>query len=64
MEHLFQVQGMTCGHCEMAVKKAIQRLDAQAQIQIDRTANRVQVQSDKPREDVAHAIAEEGYQVA
>jgi copper chaperone len=64
MEHLFQVQGMTCGHCEMAVKKAIQRLDAQAQIQIDRTANRVQVQSDKPREEVAHAIAEEGYQVA
>ena len=64
MEHLFQVQGMTCGHCEMAVKKAIQRLDAQAQIQIDRAANRVLVQSDKPREDVAHAIAEEGYQVA
>ena len=64
MEHLFQVQGMTCGHCEMAVKKAIQRLDAQAQIQIDRTANRVQVQSDKAREEVAHAIAEEGYQVA
>ena len=64
MEHLFQVQGMTCGHCEMAVKKAIQRLDAQSQIQIDRTANRVQVQSDKPREEVAHAIAEEGYQVA
>ena len=64
MEHVFQVQGMTCGHCEMAVKKAIQRLDAQAQIQIDRSANRVQVDSDKPREDVAHAIAEEGYAVA
>lgn len=64
MEHVFQVQGMTCGHCEMAVKKAIQRLDAQAQIVIDRAANRVQVQSDKPREDVAHAIADEGYAVA
>ena len=64
MEHVFQVQGMTCGHCEMAVKKAIQRLDAQAQVQIDRSANRVQVHSDKPREAVAHAIAEEGYAVA
>ena len=64
MEHVFQVQGMTCGHCEMAVKKAIQRLDAQAQIVIDRAANRVQVQSDKPRDDVAHAIADEGYAVA
>ena len=64
MEHVFQVQGMTCGHCEMAVKKAIQRLDAQAQIVIDRAANRVQVQSEQPREAVAHAIADEGYQVA
>ena len=64
MEHVFQVQGMTCGHCEMAVKKAIQRLDAQAQVVIDRAANRVQVQSDKPRDDVAHAIADEGYAVA
>ena len=64
MEHVFQVQGMTCGHCEMAVRKAIQRLDSQAQIQIDRAANRVQVESDKPREEVAHAIADEGYAVA
>ena len=64
MEQVFQVQGMTCGHCEMAVKKAIQRLDAQASIEIDRTANRVQVQSEQPREAIAHAIAEEGYAVA
>ena len=64
MEHVFQVQGMTCGHCEMAVKKAIQRLDAQAHIVVDRAANRVQVESEQPREAVAHAIADEGYQVA
>ena len=37
MEHTFQVQGMTCGHCEMAVKKAVLRLDAHAQVQIDRS---------------------------
>lgn len=64
MEQVFQVQGMTCGHCEMAVKKAIQRLDAQARIEIDRSANRVQVRSEQPREAIAHAIAEEGYTVA
>ena len=64
MEHTFNVQGMTCGHCEMAVRKAIQRLDAQAQIEIDRTSGKVQVHSEQPRETVAHAIAEEGYQVA
>lgn len=64
MEHTFNVQGMTCGHCEMAVRKAIQRLDSQAQIEIDRTSGKVQVHSEQPRETVAHAIAEEGYTVA
>jgi copper chaperone len=64
MHHSFQVQGMTCGHCEMAVKKAITRLDPEAKIEIDRNANKVDVHSTKPREDIAHAIADEGYQVA
>jgi len=64
MEHTFNVQGMTCGHCEMAVRKAIQRLDAQAKVEIDRTSGKVQVQSEQPRESVAHAIADEGYPVA
>ena len=64
MEHTFNVQGMTCGHCEMAVRKAIQRLDAQAKIEIDRASGKVQVQSEQSRESVAHAIADEGYQVA
>lgn len=64
MDHTFHVQGMTCGHCEMAVRKAIQRLDAQAQVEIDRANGKVQVHSEQPRDSVAHAIAEEGYQVA
>ena len=64
MEHTFQVQGMTCGHCEMAVKKAVLRLDAQAQVQIDRSHDKVVVHTEQPRETVAHVIAEEGYAVA
>lgn len=60
----FQVQGMTCGHCERAVTNAIQGVDAQAQIKIDRTANRVEVETGASREAVAAAIAEEGYKVA
>ena len=63
MEHTFDVQGMTCGHCEMAVKKAVMRLDPQARIDIDRSQNQVVVQSEQPRESVAHAIKEEGYAV-
>ncbi|WP_310614169.1 cation transporter [Limnohabitans sp.] len=64
MDNSFQVQGMTCGHCEMAVKKAIARLDPEAKVEIDRSTGKVDVQSNQKREDIAHAIAEEGYQVA
>ena len=62
MNQTFTVTGMTCGHCEMAVKRAIKQLEAE--FAIDRTQNRVQVESAQPREALAHAIAEEGYAVA
>ena len=64
MQYQFNVQGMTCGHCERAVTNAIQELDPQAQVRIDRAQNRVDVDSSQPREALAAAIAEEGYQVA
>ena len=64
MQYQFEVQGMTCGHCERAVTNAIQELDPQAQVRIDRAQNRVDVDSTQPREALAAAIAEEGYQVA
>ncbi|VUZ26150.1 Uncharacterised protein [uncultured Comamonas sp.] len=65
MEHVFSVTGMTCGHCERAVQQALLTVDAQAQVQIDRTANRVVVQSSNAsREALAAAMAEEGYTVA
>jgi copper chaperone len=64
MDNTFEVQGMTCGHCEAAVKKAIMRFDPQAKVEIDRASGRVDVHSEKDREALAHVIAEEGYQVA
>ena len=64
MKQAFQVQGMTCGHCEMAVKRAVLQLDPTAQVQIDRAQSKVEVESLQPREALAHAIAEEGYQVS
>jgi copper chaperone len=60
----FNVQGMTCGHCEKAVTQAVQSLDPQAQVRIDRPAGKVEVQSTQPREAIARAIADEGYEVA
>jgi copper chaperone len=64
MNHLFTVTGMTCSHCEKAVTAAIVRLDPSAHVQIERSANQVQVQSEQSHEALAQAIVEEGYAVA
>jgi copper chaperone len=63
MNQIFIVEGMTCGHCEKAVTTAVLAVDAQAKVVIDRTQNTVQVASEKPREALAEAIADEGYRV-
>ena len=64
MNQTFIVTGMTCEHCERAVTNAVQQVDAQAEVHIDRASGQVDVQSGQPREALARAIAEEGYQVA
>ena len=64
MNHQFSVQGMSCGHCEKAVTSAILQIDPQAQVRIDRSQTRVEVNTEQPREAVAAAIVEEGYTVA
>ncbi len=63
--HDFQVQGMTCGHCERGVTQAIQGVDPDATVHIDRAAGQVRVAgSSASRDALAAAIAEEGYRVA
>ena len=64
MNHTFEVTGMTCGHCEKAVTRAIAQIDPQAEVKIDRAHNKVEVQSHQTREALAQAIAQEGYSVA
>ena len=64
MNQTFTVTGMTCGHCEKAVTRAIQDADPQAQVKIDRAQNKVEIESTQAREVLAQAIAEEGYAVA
>lgn len=64
MKQIFTVTGMTCEHCEKAVVRAVHQLDRTAEVQADRTQNRVEVDSEQPRDALARAIAEEGYTVA
>ena len=64
MQQQVTVTGMTCGHCEMAVQRAVKQLDGGAQVKIDRANNLVEVESTQPRAAIAAAIQEEGYAVA
>ena len=64
MNQIFTVTGMTCGHCEKAVTRAVQQVDPLARVQIDRLQNRVEVESTQARDALVHAITEEGYAVA
>lgn len=52
---------MTCGHCVRAVTETVQRVDAQALVQIDLPSHRVQIESTQPQAAFAAALAEEGY---
>jgi copper chaperone len=64
MNQTFNVQGMTCEHCEKAVTRAVKQLDRDAEVTIDRAANLVEIDSNQPRNALARAIADEGYTVA
>jgi len=59
----FTVTGMTCGHCVRAVTAAITDLDAAASVRIDLATGQVEVESGRPRAELAAAIVAEGYEV-
>jgi len=63
MQYQFTVEGMTCGHCERAVVHAVREADTDAIVRVDLETRQVSVESDKAREVIANAIAEEGYKV-
>ena len=60
----FRVQGMTCGHCVRAVTQAIKGHDPAADINVDLSAARVQVNSTLSAERIIELIAQEGYQAS
>jgi copper chaperone len=57
----FEVQDMSCGHCVAVITKTIQALDPGAQVRCELPTHRVQVETARPREDVARALADAGY---
>jgi len=63
-QQTFSVQGMSCGHCRQAVTNAVKSVDPAAEVTVDLGTGQVQVQTAKPRDAIAQAIAAEGYAVA
>jgi copper chaperone len=59
----FQVQGMTCGHCVQSVTKAVQAVDAKAQVEVDLAANSVSIEGSDRKDAIAEAIRAAGYEV-
>ena len=61
MEKVFNIEGMSCGHCVMAVKKEIQKLDVQKlNVQIGKAT--VEFDENKLKiEAIENAIKDAGY---
>ena len=58
---VFNVQGMSCGHCVKAITQALQAKDPAASVRVDLAAKEVGVESALTTEQVIAAITEEGY---
>ncbi|WP_411386409.1 heavy-metal-associated domain-containing protein [Pseudomonas sp. MPB03] len=61
---IFNVEGMSCGHCVKAITQAVQAKDPAADVRVDLGAKTVQVQSSLPADAVVAAIKEEGYGIS
>lgn len=62
----YRVSGMTCSHCENAVKREVSALESVVDVQVDVPTGRVTVMSAIPLDDaqVREAIDEAGYELA
>ena len=59
----FSVEGMSCGHCVSAVTRAVQQVDAGANVQVDLDKQTVAVTSRASADAVKAAIEQAGYPV-
>ncbi|HWV06779.1 MAG: cation transporter [Ralstonia sp.] len=59
----FSVSGMSCGHCVSAVTRAVQQVDAAANVKVDLDKQTVAVTSGASTDAVKAAIEQAGYPV-
>ena len=59
----YTVEGMSCNHCAMTVKKSVADVDAKATVNVDLKNKKVSVDSSADKAAIASAIEEAGYEV-
>lgn len=64
VETSYAVTGMTCGHCESAVREEVSALAGVTAVDVSAATGRLVITSDAPLadEDVVAAVDEAGYQ--
>ncbi|HOO59279.1 MAG TPA: heavy metal-associated domain-containing protein [Candidatus Mcinerneyibacteriales bacterium] len=65
MKEIIIVEGMTCHHCGMAVRRAIEQLPGVKEIVVDLATGRIEVTGEEAldRERIRRSVEEEGYRV-
>jgi copper chaperone len=58
------VEGMTCGHCEEAVTKALRQVQGVERVEVSRQQGKARVEGDPDVDRLVMAVREEGYQAA
>lgn len=64
-EKTMKIEGMMCGHCEMTVKKALEKLDGvrSAEVSHDKGEARVSLSAETEDEVLRQAVEAKGYKV-
>ena len=60
---VFNVQGMSCGHCVKAITQALQAKDPAASVRVDLAAKEVGVESALTADQVIAAISGQGAEI-
>ena len=66
-KEMFQVEGMSCNHCKMAVETAVKRLPGILLAEVDLAAKTLQVEYQDEKtspEKIRQAVEEAGFEVA
>jgi copper chaperone len=62
IELIMEVKGMTCDGCAESVRRAVRRVDAGAQVEVDRAHERISVLTSAQALEIADAINRAGYE--